>query len=386
MIMLSLLLAERSFDMDYSGSIRSKKNKDGTISYQIVIEGPSDPVTGKRNRSYQTVRGKKKDAVELMHRIVAEKNAGTYFQASSILLRTWLTQWFRDYCGNLERTTRASYKDKITHYILPILGDIPLFKLSGQDIQQWVNQISSASPLTGKPLGPKSVKNTFLVLRPALDKAVELHMIRENPCLYITLPKKQSYHPNVYNDEDIHKMLNCAKGTDLYLPLLLDVYTGLRRGELLALRWSDIEFEGKKITVRQNVVLAGSEILIKGPKTESGKREIAISDKLISILQEHYRDHSYTERVVCQANGKPYHPDSFTQKFQRFLIRNHLPHIRLHDLRHASATLMIEHGVDIKTVQARLGHADISTTLNIYSHTTEKMNRAAADKMDDILL
>ena len=91
------------------------------------------------------------------------------------------------------------------------------------------------------------------------------------------------------------------------------------------------------------------------------------------------------EKYLSQG-GTPYHPDSFTQKFQRFLVRNDLPHIRLHDLRHASATLMIEHGVDIKTVQARLGHSDISTTLNIYSHSTEKMNRTAADKLDAVLL
>lgn len=372
--------------MNYSGSIRTKENKDGSVSYQIVIEGTPDPLTGKRNRSYQTVRGKKKDAVEMMHRIIAEKNAGIYFRASSVLLKSWMAQWFKDYCGNLEKTTKASYLDKIDNYILPILGGLQLSQISGQEIQQWVNQISAASPLTGKPLSPKSVKNAFLVLRPAMDKAVELHMIRENPCIYVTLPKRKIFHPTVYTDEDIQRLLHCAMGTDLYIPLLLDIFTGLRRGELLALRWSDIDFDAKKIYVRQNAVLAGNELLIKGPKTESGRREIAISDRMTEVLLEHRKQHSNSERVVCQQDGKPYHPDSFTQKFQRFLTRNNLPHIRLHDLRHASATLMIEHGVDIKTVQARLGHSDISTTLNTYSHSTEKMNRAAADKLDAVLL
>lgn len=372
--------------MEYSGSIRAKKNKDGSVSYQIVIEGPPDPITRKRNRSYQTVRGKKKDAVQIMQQIVAEKNAGTYFKASIVLLKSWMQQWFLDYCGNLEKTTKVSYKDKIDHYIVPILGGLSLSQITGQEVQQWVNQISDQSPVTGNPLSPKSVRNAFLVLRPALDKAVELHMIKENPCLHVVLPKRKLFHPNVYTDEDIRKLLNCAIGTDLYIPLLLDIFTGLRRGELLALRWSDIDFEAKKIYVRQNTVLAGSELLIKGPKTESGRREIAISDRMVEILQKYRKQHSNTERVVCQQDGTPYHPDSFTQKFQRFLSRNNLPHIRLHDLRHVSATLMIEHGVDIKTVQARLGHSDISTTLNIYSHCTEKMNRAAADKLDAVLL
>ena len=118
----------------------------------------------------------------------------------------------------------------------------------------------------------------------------------------------------------------------------------------------------------------------------NGSFALAHTGVMVQILKECKNQRSNSERLVCQQDGTPYHPDSFTQKFQRFLVRNDLPHIRLHDLRHASATLMIEHGVDIKTVQARLGHSDISTTLNIYSHSTEKMNRTAADKLDAVLL
>ena len=124
---------------------------------------------------------------------------------------------------------------------------------------------------------------------------------------------------------------------------------------------------------------------MKGPKTEAGKRDIALSDKIIQLLLERRQAFPKSEYVVCQPDGKPYTPDAFSRKFQRFLQRNHLPHLRLHDIRHASATMMIEHGVDIKTVQSRLGHSDISTTLNIYSHMTEKMNRNAADKLDEVL-
>ena len=120
--------------MEYTGSVRTKRGKNGEVSYQIVIEGERDPVTGKRMRSYQTVHCKKREAIRLMNQIVAEKNAGTYFKASHLLLRDWLEQWYRDYCtGHLEKTTLASYRDKIDHYINPVLGNIPLGKLTGQD-------------------------------------------------------------------------------------------------------------------------------------------------------------------------------------------------------------------------------------------------------------
>ena len=372
--------------MEYTGSVRTKRGKNGEVSYQIVIEGERDPVTGKRMRSYQTVHCKKREAIRLMNQIVAEKNAGTYFKASHLLLRDWLEQWYRDYCtGHLEKTTLASYRDKIDHYINPVLGNIPLGKLTGQDVQQWVNQISRKSPASGNPISPKSVRNVLLVLRPALDRAVDLHFIQENPAARVVLPKRERFHPKVYADADIRKMLIAAHGTDLYFPLMLALFTGMRRGELIALRWQDVDFQGKKLYVRHSIVSVQGVPEMKGPKTESGKREIALSDRIIDLLKEQFDRFPRSEYVVCQKNGQPFSPDAFSRKFQRFLSRNHLPHFRLHDLRHASATLMIEHGVDIKTVQSRLGHSDISTTLNIYSHMTEQMNRNAADKLDEVL-
>ena len=171
----------------------------------------------------------------------------------------------------------------------------------------------------------------------------------------------------------------------MYFPLMLALFTGMRRGELIALRWQDVDFSEKKLYVRHSIVSVQGVPEMKGPKTESGKREIALSDRILEMLDEQRKRFPRSEYVVCQKNGQPFTPDAFSRKFQRFLSRNHLPHLRLHDLRHASATLMIEHGVDIKTVQSRLGHSDISTTLNIYSHMTEQMNRNAADKLDEVL-
>ena len=275
---------------------------------------------GKRMRSYQTVHCKKREAIRLMNQIVAEKNAGTYFKASHLLLRDWLEQWYRDYCtGHLEKTTLASYRDKIDHYINPVLGNIPLGKLTGQDVQQWVNQIARKSPASGNPISPKSVRNVLLVLRPALDRAVDLHLIKENPATRVVLPKRERYHPKVYADADIRKMLTAAHGTDLYFPLMLALFTGMRRGELIALRWQDVDFQGKKLYVRHSIVSVQGVPEMKGPKTESGKREIALSDRILELLDEQRKSFPRSEYVVCQKNGQPFTPDAFSRKFQRFL-------------------------------------------------------------------
>ena len=248
----------------------SKREKNGTVSYQIVIEGEKDPVTGKRMRSYQTVHGKKRDAIRMMNQIIAEKNAGTYFKGSNLLLKDWLDQWFRDYCvGHLEKTTLASYRDKIDHYIVPVLGNIPIGRLTGQEVQQWINRITKSSPASGRKISPKSVRNALLVLRPALERAYDLHLIRENPAAQVVLPKRVRFKPTIYSDEDIQKLLTVAHGTDLYFPLMLDLFTGMRRGELIALRWGDIDFESKKLHVQNSIVAVQGVPEMKGPKNRS---------------------------------------------------------------------------------------------------------------------
>ena len=130
------------------------------------------------------------------------------------------------------------------------------------------------------------------------------------------------------------KMLTAAHGTDLHFPLMLALFTGMRRGELIALRWQDVDFQGKKLYVRHSIVSVQGVPEMKGPKTESGKREIALSDRIIDLLKEQLDRFPRSEYVVCQKNGQPFSPDAFSRKFQRFLSRNHLPHLRLHDLRH----------------------------------------------------
>ena len=188
----------------------------------------------------------------------------------------------------------------------------------------------------------------------------------------------------------------CLIGTVIYLPVFLCVTVGLRRGEMLALRWDDIDFSNKLLKVRHNMVRGEKGYIIKAPGSEAGIRDIAIGDEVLDEPREaraQYMMDAFTYStgfqnlgfVVRQADGSPYKPDSMTQKWARFLEESGLPKIRLHDLRHSNATVLIQAGVNPRVVQQRPGHSDVSITLNTYTHVLPEMDAAAAEKIDTIL-
>ena len=373
-----------------SGSIRERVNKNGIV-YQITVENGSDPITGKRIRQCKTFKGTEKQAKKELQRMIHEvENGGMITKSSPVLIGTWMQQWLDMYCVNLEATTKCNYGVAIRSQLIPYIGNIPMHLLRPTHVQEWINK------LIERELTPKSIRNVYFNLKKALDKAVTLRMIPYNPSTGATLPKKRAYDAQIYSQEEVEDMLSCAENTDMYFPLLLEVATGLRRGELLALRWEDIDFENATMFIHRNRVYANHTVTEKTPKTKAGTRTIALGGQLLDLMKfayTHYQarkddpkdpfyDYGY---VVCQDNGKPYHPQAWTKKWKRFQEETNLEKNRFHDLRHYNTTALIENGVDPKTVQSRLGHSDISTTLNIYAHTTKKAGKNAAEKIDAVL-
>ena len=309
--------------------------------------------------------------------------------ASAMRLSEWLKQWYTLYLPNIEHLTRESYIERIEHRIIPVLGAAQLKSLSAAMIQRWVNEMK-------EELSPKSVKNVFIILKAALNKAVELKMIETNPCTGVVLPKMQKYQGDAYSQEEIQQTLNLAKGTDMYLILLLAFSLGLRRGELLAITWDDVDFENAEITINKSTFNDKGERIVKTPKTVSGIRTIPLGKNLLNELKVAHRKYlenkllmgsnfDNSNLIICQENGSPYHTDSFSNKWKRFVKKHNIRYIRFHDIRHSNATALIAAGVDIKTVQKRLGHSDISTTMNIYAHVTAKMDENAANTIDNIV-
>ena len=280
---------------------------------------------------------------------------------------------------------------KIRCYIAPSLGSIRINALKACHIQKMVND------MLAKGLSPKNIRDTFNNVNAAMKQAVVLRMIPYNPCEGVVLPKLKRYKAKVYDVNMIHTVLDVAKGTDMYIPLLLLTTAGLRRGELVALRWDDVDFKTNTLKIRRNMVNGENGVIIKAPKSEAGVRDIHIGNEVIAELKASRIQYLHDavayggsfqnlNLVIRQEDGSPIKPDSMTRKWRRFLESNNLPSIRLHDLRHSNATALIQAGVNPKVVQQRLGHSDVSITLNTYTHVLPEMDIEAAEKLDSIIL
>lgn len=373
-----------------TGSIREKPLKNG-ISYQIVIEGGYDELTGKRIRVHKNVKCSKREAKSIMHRMITEMEQGKLTQRSNKKVGDWMDEWVENYLPKIEETTRVGYRTKIRCYIKPALGDIFIKSLRTEHIQRMVND------MINRGLSPKNIRDTFNNINAAMKKAVKLKLIPYNPCEAVELPRLKKYRAKVYTAEMIQNLLDIATGTDMYLPVFLLVMVGLRRGELLALRWDDIDFKNNILKVRYNMVNGEKGCVIKAPKSESGIRDIYLGDDVMTVLKQarlQYMNDVFSYGsgfqnlgfVIRQEDGSPYKPDSMTQKWRRFLEEHDLPKIRLHDLRHSNATALISAGVNPRVVQQRLGHSDVNITLNTYTHVLPEMDMEAAAKLDSILL
>lgn len=389
--------------MRVSGHIRKRTIKSKESCYQLIIELPIDKTTGKRQRIYETVRYSKKMAEQRLRQIMDDYENQSYVKSNNITVSEWADKWYNLYiANNLSVTTLQGYKYNINHYIkTSSLGRLPIQDVSSADVQNWINELSNKSPVTGKPIRAKTVKNIYHNLSAAFDKAVDNELIKKNVCKSIILPKPVKYQAEVYDEAEIEKLLKVINGTDMMLPITLDLVLGLRRGELLGLKWHNIDFDKKLVTIEDNLVEVSKEVCkerikTKKPKSASGERKIPITDSIIALLKKgraRYNENKLRygklfydgDYVVCQPNGKPYNPNTFSRKFHRILVNNGLKPIRLHDIRHTNATLMLTHGVSPKVAQMRLGHSDFGITMNIYSHVLESVEVSAAVAIEDTL-
>lgn len=273
--------------MPFTAHLRKRESKSGITTYQIVAEEEAGFSTGKRKRFYRTVKGSKKEAEKAMRNFINELENRTFTKDSKIKVKDFMHQWLELYIKDqLSPTTVQHYVVQTENYIIPVFGDMYLQQVKNIDVQKWIFSLQKKSPLTGKPMAPKTIKNIFLNLSAAMKKAVMLELIPKNPCDNVTMPKLERFHPDVYSIEEVEHMLDCAKGTSMYLPLMIEICIGLRRGELLALKWKHIDFENGYLSVEENLVTVNNERITKAPKTQSGKRSIQIPATLLTLLRD----------------------------------------------------------------------------------------------------
>ena len=302
----------------------------------------------------------------------------------------WMDFWYQNYSKpKLRPTTRSGYEGRIYRHIIPELGNIPLDQLTQNDLQQFYARLKKSGRLLhaehyGKGLSDRMVRACHMNCRSALEKAVQEGLIRMNPAVGCKLPPKKAREMQVLTREEIQRFLIQAKAEGYFELFLLELTTGLRRGELLALQWDDLNLETGELQVTKQVYRTKEDgLLISQPKTKSSIRTVSLPPTLLNILKE------YKESVNSQwmfpspvKEDMPMTPGAVRRRLQIILERAECKRIRFHDLRHTFATLSLESGMDVKTLSAMLGHVSAATTLDIYTHVTGDMQTEAAAKID----
>ena len=308
---------------------------------------------------------------------------------AGLSLGAWLDHWYQDYKkASLRPNTQMSYERRIYQHIIPALGGIQLDKLTTGDIQGFYTDLKKngrllRTELYGEGLSDQTVRGIHTTLHAALDRAVEEKLLFRNPADNCKLPSAKAREMQVLTPEEIQRLLIQAKEDGCYELLLLELATGLRRGEILALQWGDLNFRTGALRVERQVHRVKGELVVSPPKTKAGNRTILLPTPVLKVLKAYQKTvHSCWMFPSPVKEDSPMDPAAVRKRLQTVLERAECKRLRFHDLRHTFATASLEHGMDIKTLSTIIGHVSSTTTLNTYTHVTDAMRQSAADKID----
>lgn len=318
---------------------------------------------------------------------------GTYIAPSDMTVKQLLDEWLEIHKKqkSLEHNTVIGYRWNIEH-ICSHIGDVPVQLLRPVDIEKMYAALSSRDP---KPLSGKSLQEIHTTLNLAMKHAIKNGIINRNPCDAVDRPKKQRFEASFIKPDMVSEYLKLFEQDWIYPAVVLALFCGLRRGELLALKWSDINFKTMKINIANAAVYIDNELVLKKPKSNQTRivdmppavaivlkkeKKKQMENKL--MLQNLYYD---SEFVVREDNGKRPSPVYLTRFFMRRIQASKLPHVRFHDLRHTTGSLMLLEGVGLKTVSEILGHSSITITGDIYAHVIDEQKKEAAKKIGKYL-
>ena len=378
--------------------MRGHITKRGKNSYSIAVSLGRDASTGKYKQQWISVKGTKKDAEKRLAEVLNQIDTGMFIKADKTTLADYLEQWLHSYCwSNLAPHTAETYEFFVHRHLIPSLGQILLTQLKPQHLENLYSEKLSSGRLNGKGgLSGRSVRYMHVTLHKALQNALKLGMIARNPADAVEPPRVQHREVHTMNEDDVNVLLQAAQSTPYYPLFYLALFTGMRRSELLALKWSDADLLLCQLSVNRTIhQLHSGDIIFRQPKTDKGRRLIALSPSTAILLREHRAQQELVRQmlgksltdddlVFCQPDGSPLLPDSITRAWHNLAHRCGLDGIRLHDARHTHASLMLKQGIHPKIVQERLGHASIQITLDTYSHVAPGLQEAAALKFDEV--
>ena len=373
------------------GHIRQR----GKGSWAIVLDLGRD-ANGKRRQKWHAVHGTKRDAQRELTRLLHEMNTGAYVEPTRMQVRDYLEKWLAHARTKVAGKTYERYGQIVQQHLMPALGHHPLAKLQPLHIQQYYSDALENARLDDKGgLSAQTVLHHHRVLHRALRQAVQWLLLARNPADAVEPPRPERKQIPTLDEREAAALLASLKDTQLYEPTLIALTTGMRRGELLALRWQDIDLDAGTVSVRQSLQQTREGVTVKEPKSGKG-RTVALPAIAVQCLRRvkvkqaemrlalgpAYQDSGL---AFARTDGRMWEPNSFSSAFAAKVRRSGLPHVSFHALRHAHATILLKRGTNPKVVSERLGHARVGTTLDIYSHVLPGMQEEAAQRIDAAL-
>jgi len=379
---------------DMPGTYR-KRGKD---SYLLEVCIGAD-FKGTANRYSKTVHcSSDREAEKELSRFFVECESGSISKASTITVGALCDLFFEEYAKlNLKKSSQLSIKTSIKVAIKPYFQDKKASKIKRLDIQQWINELykGRADNVDLPRRAPKTIRNYYSAFRTILQFAVTFDIIPQNPCRDIVLPKKEHKEANYYDKSEVSMLINCLENTQnndlkFKVAIYIALFGGLRKGEILGLNWEDVDWEKKEIKIRRTrMIERGHGVYEDTPKTDKSNRVISLPVEVIEVLQKLKLQQS-KERIRLGTKweespailkgefGQPMYPQVLQRWFTRFLKENNLRNIGLHGLRHTHTSMLAYLQKDKLQISKRLGHSQLSTTLNIYTHLFEETDQSIA--------
>ncbi|WP_219835363.1 site-specific integrase [Paenibacillus sp. R14(2021)] len=379
--------------------------KRGNDSWLLVVEA-GIKADGKRLKRTRTVKAKGiREARKLLAEFETEVESGHYIAPEKMTFAAFVGEWKEKYAkSDLGIKTLDIYSRFLKNRILPVFGHMRLDKIQPFQIVNFISDLGKeGSRQDGKkgPLSSGTIQYTHRILKNIFSRAVEWKLIKSNPAADIKKPKVIRKEIEVYDEEEVSMLFEFLEKEPLKwrMMIMLAITTALRRGELVGLEWKHIDLNKGILEVKQSISHSiNGQRIISEPKTAKSKRRVSLSDTVV----EHLKDYSLESRkkrlvlgdawkggdhffVFTNDEGNAYYPESPYLWFRNFLKKHGLKYIRFHDLRHTSATLLINKGVHAKLISERLGHSNISTTMNVYGHALQSADKDAANKLDSLV-
>ena len=369
--------------------MRGHITKRGKNSYSIAISLGKD-LTGRYKQQWVSVKGTKKDAEKRLSELLHQLDTGTFMKPGKTTLAEYLGRWLQDYAKpNLSPRGFERYQGIITKHLIPDFGSIILTQLKPEHLQKHY------TAKLNEGLSARTIRYHHAVIHKALQTAVKWGLVIRNVADGVDVPRARRNEMQTWDEDDIITFLEAAKDSHYYALFHTALFTGMRRSELLALQWRDIDFHQIHINRSLHQLRDGSYVFTQ-PKSVKSRRTIALSPSSVLTLTEHKERQEGIRAILgtplkgddlvfSTPEGKPLRPNTISRAWTMLAARAGVKVIRFHDARHSHASLMLKQGVHPKIVQERLGHASIQMTLDTYSHVAPGLQQAAAESFDKLL-